>query len=105
MYDEEYSSIYDVFNEYDGDYRGLCDEDFYAANYFYSVCRLIKYKNKGKDINDVFHPDVVIGKRITDLYIRYGFIKKVGYTGEEHETGFDSYDTGCRRVLQDYHQK
>lgn len=96
MYEGEgNSSIRELVINHDGDNRGLTEDDFYAANYFYTFNRAIKCRNKGKDIKDIYHPDVAIGKEVNGIYIKNGFKTRRNYRGGEVPRVFEDLYIDC----------
>lgn len=97
--DEDYTSIHWIVINHDGDNRGICDYDYYAANYFYTFEVIISYKEAGKDYFKVYHPGFVIGKQLSGIFIMDGFESCAGYTGNIRDTYFGKLYFDCEGYM------
>lgn len=93
--DEEYTSIHWLMRNHDGDYRGICETEYYAANYFYTIDLMMNYRDEGKDYSQVFHPDRVIGKKIRGVYVLERFCDDYTVDGERTEFAFEKIYLDC----------
>ena len=95
----KHTSLYYLFREHDGDYRGITDDDLNAANYFYAIWKMIEYGQKGLPYSGVHHYKWAEGRRIQGIYLLDDFREKTDGHDITHRYSFEKIYLDCEGTM------